>query len=141
MNQFKVFPGMAVLMQGPDSKSQPLANLNEEIMDYEDIITLYDKKIEEVDPEEPHSAAEEFEIEAVVDHEEIEEDDYDYYVKWQDWEDEHNTRHSQEDLRGCENLIKEYWTQVTKPAAAALVDNLVMSTTAVPHIIYPDSSR
>ena len=114
VNQFKVFPGMAILKQGPNSKSEPVLGLNEDIMDYEDILTLFDKKYEEVDPEEPHITAEEFEIEAVVDHEEIEEDDYDYYVKWQDWEDEHNTWHSQEDLKGCEKLIKEYWTQVTK---------------------------
>ena len=91
VNQYKVFPGMAVLMQGPNSKSQPVAGLNEDSMDYEAILVLFDQKIEEVDPEEPHSTAEEFEIEAVVDHEEIEKDDYDYLVKWQDWEDEHNT--------------------------------------------------
>ena len=59
-----------------------MLELDEDIMDYEDILTLFDKKNEEVDPEEPHITAEEFEIEAVVDHEEIEEDDYDYYVKW-----------------------------------------------------------
>ena len=109
--------------------------LDEDIMDYGDVLTLFDKKTEEVDPEEPHITAEEFEIEAVVDHEEIEEDDYDYYVKWQDWEDEHNTWHSQEDLKGCEKLIQEYWTQVSKPAAAALGDSLVMSATAVPHTL------
>ena len=126
---------MAIMKQGPNSKSEPVLGLNEDIMDYEDILTLFDKKYEEVDPEEPHTTAEEFEIEAVVDHEEIEENDYDYYVKWQDWEDEHNTWHSQEDLEGCEKLIKEYWTQVTKPAAAALVNNLVMSVTAIPHTL------
>ena len=71
----------------------------------------------------------------MVDHEEIEEDDYDYLVKWQDWDDEHNTWHSQEDLKGCEKLIQEYWTHVTQPAAAALMDNLIMSVTATPHTL------
>ena len=71
----------------------------------------------------------------MVDHQEIDEDDYDYLVKWEDCEDEHNTWHSQDNLSGCEKLIKEYWQHVTKPAAAALMQNLVMSATSIPHTI------
>ena len=135
VNQFKVFPGRAVMKQGPDSKDQPATSLLEEIMDYDDIMDMYDQKPEEIDPEEPHDTAEDFEIEAVVDHQEIDEDDYDYLVKWEDWEDDHNTWHSQDNLSGCEKLIKEYWQHVTKPAAAALMQNLVMSATSIPHTI------
>ena len=58
-------------------------------------------------------------------------------MKWEDWEDEHNTWYSQDDRSGCEKLIKEYWQHVTKPAAAALMSNLVMSATSMPHTIIP----
>ena len=53
VNQFKVSPGMAILKQGPDSKSpsQSVLGLDEDIMDYEDILTLFDKKTEELDPD------------------------------------------------------------------------------------------
>ena len=49
-----------------------------------------------------------------MEHVKVDEDDYDYCVRWKGWGPKWDTWHSQEDLMGCQQLIKDYWRRLSE---------------------------
>ena len=65
----------------------------------------------EGDPDPNPSKGDDHEIEKIMEHVKVDEDDYDYCVRWKGWGPKWDTWHSQEDLMGCQQLIEDYWRQ------------------------------
>ena len=71
------------------------------------------------DPDPSPGKGGDWEIEKIIEHLEVDEDDYDYMVRWKGWGPEGDTWHSQDNLEGCTKLIDDYWQRLTEGHIAA----------------------
>ena len=66
----------------------------------------------EDDPDPNPSKGDDHEIEKIMEHVKVDEDDYDYCVRWKGWGPKWDTWHSQEDLMGCQQLAQARWAHL-----------------------------
>ena len=78
-----------------------------------------DEDSEAEDDPDPGPGKGDDEIEKIIEHLEVDEDDYDYLVRWKGWGPEWDTWHSQDNLEGCTKLINDYWQRLTEGHIAA----------------------
>ena len=129
VNQFKVIPGCMPLMSNEDTcKDFKAISAELSILTYEETLKEYplqsikkedEESDEDPDPSPSPGKGKDHEIEKILDHLEIDDDDYDYQVKWKgDWGPEWDTWHNQDDLADCEKLITSYWNSLTETQIA-----------------------
>ena len=126
--QYRIIAGCMPLLTTEDAIIKDYSGQTEDlsILTYEEVLKKFpaldsiDEDSEsEADPDPKPVKAGDWEIEKIIEHKEIAEDDYDYCVRWKGWSPEWDTWHSQENLEGCQKIIEDYWKRLTEGHIAA----------------------
>ena len=112
VNKYTIAPGHFVLNYPPDHRGQPEVPEEVEIMSYDDLKRWAEDQGAWDDSNFAISGTNftegEEEIEAIVEHVEIDDGDFDYKVRWKGHDESFDTWHTATDLANCQELIEAY---------------------------------
>ena len=124
VNRYNVVEGHNVLNYPPDYHGQPEIPPELDIVSYDDLQQWAKDQgaWDNTDSENSDLAEGEEEIEEILDHVQIDDDDFDFKVRWKGHDDTFDTWHSMHDLLDCEDLVRKYKERTIKCARPATGD-------------------